>query len=279
MTASWIPKDPNAYLHPIHLAAGAALPVEWQNDYARWRHGYAPGFDHLVNSIFSGSSCSVFCRMAAPLEVVSARLIPDDLKALVRVNNPDDWDMLPDAQIRHVWNNNNVLFAKIVLSLTALQILVFVKNGKVKGHKLGQRNKIVTDTGAKFDANKLIEALESLSVPHEETVFPDINIHLAVYQFLSHDTDFWQRVIDDHNLVESFKNDTFQIGEKFLSTFKDGGLITIATSQLIKKWVDTHFKGTDLGALRYVHLTKRSRAASQEVVADWSRKTAPNAKP
>ena len=250
----WIPADPNTYLDPIH----GSPPPDWEREFANWRFCYGPGFIRLAQKVRPGLSGTQLIREMRPLVPLAIRLIPDDLKAAVPAVQPDDWDELPDDQIRRAINTQKMGFAKLILCVVSLQILQLVRTGKAgTGISIGN---------PPHDPEKTLGVLANFNDAGAFNAVKELKLQLAVYVMGGHDPKFWEEeVVKKPHIAQEFKNRAFQKHDEFLISFAKGDPVTMANLQLIKSWASAQFKGKVFGNIQPIYRDiNRTKAASRE---------------
>lgn len=253
--AAWIPDDPNDYLDAIHQPR----PHGWEDDYAPWRHVYAPGFRRLSQTVWPNVNCAQLQQALRLLVPIAVALIPADLPIKVRNVQPSDWSSLPDEQIRDAWDRTNMLFAKVVLCAVSLQILHLIITG--------QAGSGITIDNLPADLTDVIETLRHLPDTGFNAV-RELKIQLATYRFASHDNKFWNdEVLNKPQVASDFRQFALQRHPPFLETFANGDLATIASLKAIKIWYHQRFPNRPLGEImHWVPDPKRIKAARKETV-------------
>jgi|TARA_E500000305_G_scaffold108111_1_gene109737 hypothetical protein len=261
----WLSDDPDDYLHPQHLAPAHFIPPDWQDDYGRWRHCYLPGVREEVAGCFTAINCALFIDMIKPLVDLAARLVPDEVKSQVAPNNPADWTMLPEPQIRRIWRNERTLFSNAFLLLTCLQIAVFIKAGKVSGLTLSAEHEV---EGLDQQSMDQIEAkLRELDIEHNQTLTHGLSLHLSVFETALPRPELWTRIADDPALLLSYKRTTNQPLAQVAKMFeglKKGKLVSLLTAWHITKWLRDTLPDEPPVSWCYCHKQSPRRAAVEK---------------
>ncbi len=252
---NWIPLEPDHYLDPVHFGTGYDRPIDWQLDYAPWKYLYAPGFKELAMRALGVTTCAGLQKRARPFVPLAIMVVPPKLREAVKEVQPQDWTKLPDDQIRNAWDADNMGFAKVVLSLILLQVLIFQKQGLI-GAKLNLNKSQLSDA----EYERLRGELQNLRPAAGLNVFEEIKAHLATYAFLKHENKFWKTtVVDAEETARNFRSETFQFHMEFLPSFADGELATIETLVTIRDWLAKKFPDEDPGRIIFVHAQERQR--------------------
>lgn len=271
MSVSWIPSDPDAYLHPEYHNSRLLQGPDWQEDYARWRHCYLPGLGVELGNIAPGRNASALYRAISLFEEVITELIPAELMKCVYDHNPDDWYVLPEAQVRSIWKAERVLFANIVRCMIGLQILRFINDGQLSDLTFNRKLEIlqrgVTIREKITAINPIVAELKSLELDeNDETVFKQMSVHLAVLQTVSTDLSYWEKLSSNEELLREFSKFTLQQRPaSLLKDFASGRLVTVSTANQLTRWYAE--KQGEILSWRYVdHMGNRTRAADDEIV-------------
>lgn len=255
--AAWIPHDPNEYLDAIHTTP----PPDWETAYAGWRYSYAPGLKKLSRQIEPGINCTTLLKNLKPFVPLAIKLVPEDLTSACDTHQ-EDWKTLPSQQIRDVWNNRNMLFAKIVLTAITLEIWRLAKTGAAGKH-----------VNLKTDEGSMVAALASLrALPDSASnVVKKLKVQLATSQFSAFDSDFWEtEVVNKPDVAADFKAATLQHNTAFLKTFAKGNLVTIRTLRDIKAWHSTKSFERPLGVIAHKNGDDKRIAAEREIAHEAS---------
>lgn len=232
---NWLSENPDEYLHPEHHALGAHIPVEWQNEYGRWRHLYMPGLREEVGKCFPGMNCTRFTAMVRPLVSLAIELVPAGLKSAIPQHNPDDWIMLTDAQIRRAWNNEPMLFANAFLVLISFQISVFIQSKKLNTLSLSLRNEV--EGLADGNREQILSQLSACTTEYPHSHIYRLTMHLAAFQMASERGAMWRNIRENEELRESFRRQTGQLKIETLAGLERGDLVSLLTAQRITKWI------------------------------------------
>jgi hypothetical protein len=268
----WLSENPDEYLHPEHQALGAHIPVEWQNEYGRWRHLYMPGLREEVGKCFPGMNCARFTAMVRPIVPLVLELVPAALKSAISQHNPEDWTKLTDAQIRRAWNNEPMLFANAFLVLISFQISVFIQSGKLESLSLTEGNEVqgLTDESRE----QVLTHLCACTTDYPNSHIYRLTMHLATFQMATERSGLWRKVLEDEELVESFRRQTGQSKIETLKGLEEGDLISLLTAQRITKWIKSTLPEEPLFSWTYKELTSpRKTAATGERVPYCGRTT------
>ncbi len=232
---NWLSEDPDDYLHPEHHALEARIPVEWQNEYGRWRHLYMPGLREEVGKCFPGMNCTRFTAMVRPVISLAIELVPAALKTAIPQHNPDDWTMLTDAQIRRAWNNEPMLFANACLVLISFQISVFIQSERLSSLSLSAKNEVegLTDS----NREKVLSQLCACTTEYPHAHIYRLTMHLAAFQMGSERSALWRTIRENEKLWESFRNQTGQRKMETLMALEQGDLVSLLTAQRLTKWI------------------------------------------
>lgn len=264
---SWIPQDPNEFLHPIHFKDQRFEPHDWDSGYAPGRYCYSPEFLNIAKRIFGNKPQAGYVNMISSVWHLAEEIIPTDLKNAISVQQYE-WSSLPPEQIKYALSGRNMGFAKSTLCLVSLQILVFILDGGCKSSSIDAKGQVTI-------ARDLIEKLKAYTPKKSRNVIKASPFYLAVYGLIDHDKEFWtEKVFSDPNIVTKFGKFTGQHSPKFRESFADGELCTLPTLATIKTWCSNAFPEIQQTGIHYVHNeVRRVRAARKEKVMSLTQTT------